>query len=191
MKYIFDFDDVLFNTKKFKEIIFKCLEKVGISQNTEEQYYKEFMSTGEPFSLKKFLSSLLVREGKKENVTESIYQQIMSSSTNLGNTELLKIVQKIGRNNCYIVTNGDKEFQLDKINRVDIASFFSEIIVVPGSKKDAIEKICAKHKNEKVIFIDDKVKFFEDLDFIKYPNLKTILYDEQGLEKLNSILPSS
>ena len=25
---------------------------------------------------------------------------------------------------------------------------------------------------------------FENLDFTKYPNLKTILYDEQGLEKI-------
>ena len=45
--------------------------------------------------------------------------------------------------------------------------------------------------NEEVIFVDDKAKHFEDLDFKKYPNLKTVLYDDKGFEKLSAILPQS
>ena len=65
---------------------------------------------------------------------------------------------------------------------------FSEIIVVPDSKKNVVERIAAVHKNEEVVFIDDKISHFEDLDFEKYPNLKTILYDEKGLEKVKEII---
>ena len=39
---------------------------------------------------------------------------------------------------------------------------------------------------DKVIFIDDKAKHFEKLDFKKYPNLKTILYTGQDLSNLTN-----
>ncbi|MCX6752161.1 MAG: HAD hydrolase-like protein [Candidatus Nomurabacteria bacterium] len=188
MKFIFDFDDVLFDTKKLKENIFRCLGEISISKNTEEKYYEEFKSMGTPFSLKEFLSSLLTRENKKKDTTEDIYEKIMSLSLNLANTELLKIIKKLGKKNCYIVTSGDEEFQLDKIRRSNIDDYFCEILVAPHSKKGIIEKICKENKGEQIIFVDDKIKFFEDLDMTKCPNLKTILFDENGFEKLSSVL---
>ena len=83
-----------------------------------------------------------------------------------------------------MVSYGEEEFQTTKIERSGIAPLFSEIIIVGGSKKEAVEKICEKYKNEEVIFIDDKAKHFEDLDFKKYPNLKTVLYSGQNLEDI-------
>ena len=50
-------------------------------------------------------------------------------------------------------------------------------MVVADEKRELIEKICAEYKDEPILFIDDKIKHFEDLDFKKCPNLKTILYD--------------
>lgn len=177
MIYIFDFDNVLFHTTKyFKKHMFLTLEKVGITKYDVEEYYKK--TPQKHFSLKKLLNHFSVKE--------SLYEKIMSKSKNFTNTELLEIIKKIGKTNCYIVTFGDKEFQLDKITRTGIASLFLEIIVVPNGKKETIEKICIKHKNEKVIFIDDKAEHFKDLDFKKCFNLKTILYDENGLEKLKA-----
>ena len=108
----------------------------------------------------------------------------MHECPNLLNTELIETVKKLGKENCFIVTNGEQEFNHDKILRIGLQDLFYEqnIFIVLGSKKEIIEKICAKHKNEKVIFIDDKAKHFEDLDFTKCPNLKTILYTGQKLE---------
>ncbi|OGI66512.1 hypothetical protein A3H53_02740 [Candidatus Nomurabacteria bacterium RIFCSPLOWO2_02_FULL_40_10] len=179
MKFIFDFDDVLFHTtKKFREHENAILEKAGISRETSMEYSKK--ERWNLFSLRKMLAHF--------SVPPELYEKIMEKSKNHVNEELREIIEKLGKPNCYLVTYGDEEFQLDKIKRSGIMPLFSEVIVVIGSKKEAIEKICAKYKNEKVIFVDDKAKHFEDLDFIKYPNLKTILYDERGLEKLTSIL---
>ena len=88
------------------------------------------------------------------------------------------------------MTHGYEEWQRDKIKRVCIEPFFSEIVVVQGTKNEAVEKICAKHKDEEVVFIDDKAKHFENLDFKKCSNLKTILFDDEGLGKLKAILSS-
>ncbi len=179
MKFIFDFDDVLFHsTPRFKEHLRVSLEKAGIPRMEVEKYTESLKGKG--FSLKEFLN--------KFSVNLDWYEEILRNSEEFINQDLFKIIRKLGRKNCYIVSYGNEEFQLDKIKKAGIEAFFLEIIVVPESKKGEIEKICAKHKDEQVIFIDDKIKNLENLDLKKYPNLKTILYDEQGLEKFKSIL---
>lgn len=177
MKYIFDFDDVLFNnTKQFKEHMYVCLEEAGVPRVSAEEYYRGVRVGG--FWLKEMLAHF--------SLEEKWYEKILQGSENFLNKELINKIKKLGKKNCYIVTHGGEEWQQDKIKKTGIAPFFSKIIIIQGSKKEAVEKICAKHRDEKIIFIDDKAKHFEDLDFAKYPNLKTILYDEQGFEKLTA-----
>jgi FMN phosphatase YigB (HAD superfamily) len=184
MKFIFDFDDVLFHTNnenEFRGNIYSKLEKVGISRDLVKEYIERERESKDSFSLKKMLIHF--------SVPESLYEEIMHECKNFVNKELLEIIKKLGKKNCFILSYGQKEYQQDKIKRAGIIPLFSEITITLGSKKEAVEKICAKHKGERVIFIDDKARHFEDLDFKKYPNLETILYDEQGFEKLLSILP--
>ena len=184
MKYIFDFDDVLFNnTKQLKEHMYACLEEVGVSRLLAETYYKEVRN--KEFIMKKFISALFAGEKINKISKQELYEKIMVKSKNFINLELVKVVKKIGKQNCYMVTHGNKSHQLDKIERTGLASLFSEIFIVQKSKKQSIEKICARHIDEEVVFIDDKAKRFEDLDFVKYPNLRTILYTEQDLSILS------
>ncbi|MFA6177513.1 MAG: HAD hydrolase-like protein [Candidatus Paceibacterota bacterium] len=184
MKYIFDFDDVLFQTTKHrKEHMFVLLQKAGIPLFEIEKYYKKARLEG--LSLKSMLAHFL----SDKEIQEKLYEEIMEENKNFINTELLEKIKKIGKENCFLITHGGTEFQNDKIERIGATPLFSEIIILQGSKKTAVENICERFREEKVIFIDDKVQYFEDLDFKKYPNLQTILYDEQGLEKLISILP--
>jgi len=183
MKFIFDFDDVLFNTssnpRNFKEHIYSSLEKAGVPYNLSKEYIEK--ERWNKFSLKKMLAYF--------SVNKNVYKEIMSKGESFVKNELVTWIKKLGKSNCYIVSYGEEEFQLDKIKRAGVAPLFSEIIVVSDSKKEAVEEICTKHKDEEVIFIDDKALHFKDLDFKKYPNLKTILFDEEGLEKLKAILP--
>jgi FMN phosphatase YigB (HAD superfamily) len=184
MKFIFDFDDVLFrSTKHRKEHLFVLLEKAGISHEKLDEYYKEAREVG--FSLRDLL--------KHFSLGDDLYKELMSESKNYIDTDLHELIKKLGKDNCYIVTFGDKEFNSDKIFYSGTADLFHKenIFIVQGGKKEFIEEICKKHQNEEVVFIDDKAYHFKDLDFIKYPNLKTILYDEKGLEKITSLLSKS
>ncbi|PIR68069.1 hypothetical protein COU49_02730 [Candidatus Nomurabacteria bacterium CG10_big_fil_rev_8_21_14_0_10_35_16] len=175
MKYIFDFDDTLFLTFKLKAWIITCLEKAGFSKEVAQNYY-EYRNKNKPFSLKDLLIFLFEKENITTTTFNVVYEEIMSICEKILNTELIEKVKKIRKEDCYLVSNGDQEFQMDKIERSGIKELFSEIHITNGSKKIAIEKICDSNKNEPVIFIDNKAEFFEDLDFKKYPNLKTILY---------------
>ncbi len=177
MKYIFDFDNVLLHTNKIRrEHMYPTFQNVGVSIKDIDDYYQETRKLH--FSVKELI--------KNFSLKEEVYEEVMRRTAEFSNTELIEIIKKLGKENCFIVTFGDEEFQLDKIKRVNISDLFSEIIVVPEGKKSAIEDICARYLNEEILFLDDKKEHFEDLDFQKYPNLKTILYDENGLEKFKA-----
>jgi len=108
----------------------------------------------------------------------------MNECPNLLNTKMVELIKNLGKENCFIITNGGADFQKDKITHSGISHLFNEINIVPGGKKEKVESICEKFKNEKVIFVDDKPIFFEDLNYKKYPYLKTILYNNQDLRDI-------
>ncbi|MFA5791586.1 MAG: hypothetical protein WC884_00945 [Candidatus Paceibacterota bacterium] len=175
MKYILDFDDVLFNnTKEFKPYMYGCLEKAGVPREVAEPYYKIVRIN------KFWLKDLLFHFSLKE----SLYEEILKGSKKFINKKLVNLVKKLGKKNCYILTHGGEEFQLDKIKRTGIVPLFKDVVVVFGKKTKTIEKICKKYKNETVFFIDDKQKHFDELNIKKCPNLKTILYTGQNLPLL-------
>lgn len=173
MKYIFDFDEViLFTHKHWTDHALVVLEKAGIPKGLVEEYFeKEQFNL---FSMRKMLRDL--------SAPDKFYEEIMNEVKKFKNEGLVEIISKLGKSNCYILTYGDEEFQLDKIKRTGIAHLFFEILVVPKEeKKETVEKICALYKYEEVIFVDDKAKNFQDLDFKKCSNLRTILYKGQDL----------
>jgi len=183
MKLIFDFDDVLMNTSLLKKNIVFSLYELGIPQDISDNYY-EHRDKNVPFSLKLFLMSFLKKEKIGSVSYVELYEKIMKICPGILNKEIIQIVKDMGKENSFVVTNGDKEFQMDKIRRSGIESLFSEIHITNGSKKDIVENICLKNLNEKVIFVDNKIEFFNDLDMERCKNLKTVLYDENGFEKL-------
>ncbi len=183
-KIIFDFDDVLFDAKQFKQRIYSCLEKNGIPYDISEEYYKKIR--GGEFSIKNFISDLLIMQNIKQISPKDIYEDIMSKCEEFVNKDLIEIAYGIGKDNCFIVSKGEKEQQLDKIKMSKIDHLFFEINIVPGNKSKEIERICRDNKDFKVIFVDDKITHLEEIEMEKCKNLEKILFDENGLKKLIS-----
>ena len=182
MKLIVDFDDVLFNAAGLKETFFKALENKGIQSARDEYHFER--KNDRPFSLKLFLKRICDEKGIVDS--DALYQEVMEVCKDLVNKELVEVLKEHGMHNCYIVTNGEEEFQKDKITRTGLESLVREVIVVPGAKKEVVEMLCAKYPTETIIFIDDKNKFFTDITMEACPNLKTVVYNENGLENLKA-----
>ncbi|MCF7834050.1 MAG: HAD hydrolase-like protein [Candidatus Pacebacteria bacterium] len=188
MKFIFDFDDTLFlNTEKFKKKMFSVLETKGVPYSFALEKYKE--KRAKEFSLKEFIAKCFEQKTIPATEILSTYEDIMSECKEYVDQNLLAIVHQAGKENCFIVTNGDKEFQEDKIKRSGVAPLFQSIHIVPESKKEIIEKICSTgNENEEILFIENREHFFADLNTKKYPNLHLILYDKDGLAKVQKFL---
>ena len=178
MKVIFDFDDVIFNAEGFKRAMVQVLEGssyTDVMSTYEEYRRRDTQEQATPFSLKDFISE--VDPELAPDAVEVLYKKILGFSENLANQEVLAMIEDIGKENCYIVTNGVKEFQMDKIRRSIGEEGFASISIVEGSKKDVIRTICEEHRDERVVFIDDKQKYFDDIDRDACNNLQTVLFD--------------
>ena len=188
MKLILDFDDVLFNAKDLKEVMFSLLLEEGVL-NGNELYDRERRS-GRVFMLKDFLKFACTTSGEGGSVlvevnVDSIYEKIMSTCPDLVNQDMIKLLQLVGKENCYIISNGDQEYQKDKIIRAGLDTMVTAVIVVPGTKSKEIEKVCSEFPNDEVLFVDDKQSYFDDIDYERCKNLKTILY--KGKESMSEI----
>ncbi|MEK7564594.1 MAG: HAD family hydrolase [Patescibacteria group bacterium] len=174
-KYIFDFDDVLFfNTEKFKKHMYKCFEEVGVSYDTVKKYYKIEKEKG--WVLSNLVGSVLNGEDITSISKKELTGKIMGECKNFVNNELVDRIKQLDVQDCYMVTHGIKEYQLEKVNRTDLGSLFTKIFTVLDTKKGPVEMVCEQFKDDEVVFVDDKEKRFADLDFVKYPNLRKVLY---------------
>lgn len=191
MKLILDFDDVIFNARGLKDVMFRVLREHGV-ENGEELYTRERSKPDNIFMPKEFLRNACSGLGAEDDdvMTEvnidALYDEILSECPKLINQELVAMVTSVGKEDCYIISNGSQEFQMDKIIRSGLHALVENITIVPGSKKQEIEKICKRSPNEEIIFADDKSIFFDDLDREACKNIKTVMYNENGVENLKA-----
>ena len=174
-KYIFDFDDVLFfNIEKFKKHMYQCFNEVGVDYDIVKKYYKIEKEKG--WVLQNLVESVLNGENITTVSKEDLSEKIMKECENFVNNELVDKIKQLKKEDCYMVTHGVKEYQLEKVNRTGVGHLFTQIFTVLDTKKGPVEIICEQFKNDDVVFVDDKEKRFADLDFVKYPNLRKVLY---------------
>lgn len=186
MKLVLDFDGVLFNTMKMREHFTRILERKGVDPRMTELLYMKHRETGIPFSLKRFLWAVAVRTEVRSITEADVYEEILKACPSFANKELAALAGSVGRNNVFILTNGDKEYQLEKIRRTVGLDFAKEIIVVPGSKKKELEVLCDQFAREPVIFVEDQPKFLVDITPCK--NLETILFGPVGIEDVREAI---
>ena len=184
MKYIFDFDDVLFNnTEQFKKHMFRLIAEAGVPLEAAREYYYRPEVHGQEFSLKKFISDLFSKFGI-EVPQDGVYETIMSKCPEFRNMELVEALRSIPKKDRYIVTNGHREFNMDKLKYSGIYKLFDEnnIFIVPGSKKDAIDEIRRRNTGREMTFIDNRRDFLDGLP--DYPNFRKILYKKEKLPEI-------
>lgn len=186
MKLILDFDDVLFETSRLKEKFFAVLGEHGILRAQEKYHFER--ANDRPFSLKLFIRRLCKERGVGNQEADSLYDETMSVCSELLNPKLIALIENVGRKNCFLVTNGEEDYQEDKISCSGAAQLVEEVIIVPGTKKFVIESLCRRFPDEAVVFVDDKEKFFEDIDKEQCKNLVTVLYDGNDIEQLEMVL---
>jgi len=183
MKYIFDFDDVIFDSFRFKkEKLFLALSHKNVTvEQIQEIYKKRFTSPENLFRNVASKCNIALSAKEQKSIIESIFTNI-SSFLHLDTVE---VIQKKGKSNCVILSLGDSEFQKRKINTVGMDDFVFHVEIVANSKKEWVIDFAKKYKTETVYFIDNTKEHLNHPEFSLLPNLKTILY--VGPESLKTI----
>ena len=113
---------------------------------------------------------------------ESVMYEISNGLEAFVFPEYLNIFKKYGRENIFILTQGDENFQQLKIKHSEVDKKVKEILVVDSTKQEKIEDISLLWPNETILFIDDK---FKNLSFeTENINIRRIFVsDEENLTK--------
>ena len=84
-------------------------------------------------------------------------------------------LKSFSKNNLYLLSYGDLNFQKQKIKGAKISDYFRRIIITNKNKAEILKQIIKKDKFgklEKIIFIDDQPRNIEEVSSIR--NITTI-----------------
>ncbi|KKQ53492.1 MAG: hypothetical protein US70_C0003G0035 [Parcubacteria group bacterium GW2011_GWD2_38_11] len=180
MKIFIDFDDVIFNTKKFKTDFKNMFIENGISDEIFDKYYND---PNDPRAIKTFdpwrqIECIYNNESgiDKEKLNKLVYEFIADMSAYIF-ADVADFVRAVGAENISIVSFGEREFQTKKVLNSGIGKFIPKIVITDTSKAEAIAKILENEKgnsSEGMFFLDDRV---EQIHNIKenFPDMITIL----------------
>lgn len=182
MKIFLDFDDVVFNAKQFKKDKKEIFKNFGIAEKIFNQYPEEFKKNrknGElmVYSQDKHIESLenmLSGNGIDFKKLKEELSEFIKGAKKYVFKEFYNFAEKIGKENLFLLTYGDIEYQTEKVKNSGVMDYFTDIIITDGLKSEALSKKLLINNNEACYFIDDRITHLEDVKK-KFPEIKTLL----------------
>jgi len=169
MKIFIDFDGVIFNTELFKKRLIKFFSENGISKKDFDKSYQYFKNQKIPYSVIKHLKLLFfLKKIKKKCRYNDILRPYIFKDAEI-------FLKSFSKNNLYLLSYGDLNFQKQKIKGAKISDYFRRIIITNKNKAEILKQINFKDKFgklEKIIFIDDQPRNIEEVSSIR--NITTI-----------------
>lgn len=179
VKIFIDFDDVIFNTKQFKADFKEMFLTQGISGDIFDKYYNDPNDTR---AIKTFDPWKQLARMKSEinlntvEITKLVNEYIADMSRYVFD-DVKDFVAAIGAENIWLLSYGEKEFQIKKIKNSAIAKLIPRVIVTDESKAAEMKKILpapGKQKEGEVYFLDDRLEQIREVKNI-FPTVRTIL----------------
>lgn len=195
MKIFLDFDDLLFDSVLVKGEFVEALREIymrggwsldRIRKTAQEFSFASYERRPVTYSIEKHLAFLEKQEprGTSERVLAET-QVFMQDLKRYVFPDAIPFLKSYPSKDLFIITYGDLGFQKAKISGSGIAPFFNDILIIgQGPKTPAIVDYAKTHniaKSETLIFIDDKVKYFDEANDSSYRLVK-ILLDRRGSE---------
>lgn len=194
MLVFIDFDDVIFNSRDFKEDLKNVFLELGVSENL---YFDSYYDPQDGRRVKVYdPRAQAQRIGDGHNIeTEKMLRSVdvfMQDCSKYVFDDVENFIGKIGKENICLLSYGDIYFQQEKINKSGIGSKIENIFVTDKLKSEKIEEILnARNANpdQKIFFIDDRIEQIKDVKE-KFSSIVTVFlkrpegrYQEMQKEK--------
>lgn len=183
MKIFFDFDDVLFDTRRFKEDYFRIFEKHGVSRKIFDECYYEPLSKEKikNYNPENHIRRVCKKTGIKLSVFEKEIGIFLQDTSEYVFEEVDEALKNFKRDELAIISFSKTEFQKAKIFRSGIVKLFCEVEIVNVLKGEAISKMIKEGKlslKQEIFFIDDRAEQLRSVKGI-CPQVVTILCDRK------------
>lgn len=180
VKIFIDFDDVLFNTKKFKNDYFSIFKKNGISKKVFEDCYYDESEEGK--DVKKYDPIRHVKKAceiskVKINILQKDINRFIKDTSRYVFSDTDDFLNSFRKKDLCLISFSKTKFQWFKIFKSGIAGNLKKIEIVDELKAKIIGKIIREEKLAKshdLYFIDDRAEQIRDVK-MQFPQIKTIL----------------
>jgi hypothetical protein len=165
MQIFIDFDDVVFNSKKFINDYSKIFRKHKILKKYFKKFYYDYPQKHK--NLRKYDPNKHLRRIAKElNVsTESLRRDIKIFIKNTSGYTFndLKHFKNIDSGCLYLISYSKTYFQKEKINNSGIKKYFKKIIITDFPKSKVVKEIIKKADRGPVYFLDNRIEHIENV----------------------------
>lgn len=180
MNIFFDFDDVLFHTKRFGEDFKQVFFKHGVSEECFTQTYEDSRkSTAIPnYNFDRQLVLLSSNYGIDEVTLRADLDVFLADTSMYVFDDMIGILEKLraAGNGLFLVSYGaPQSWQEGKVFRSGVAPFFDRCVIGEIAKGIEALKIVNDFPSSKNYFIDDRCSYLEDVKK-DAPNVTTILF---------------
>lgn len=178
MRIFIDFDDVIFNTKKFKDDFEKIFVVHGISEDIFREHYYDPTDNRK---IKIFDATLHVKRIRNATGidTSGILAEVdefLKDTSKYVFPDAIRFIENVGRKNVCVVSFGGIDFLKRKIDGSGIPKYINNIKVIDYEKSRAIAEFIENEKisiNEKLFFLDDRIEQICDIKET-FPEVVTI-----------------
>lgn len=177
--FFIDFDDTLFNTKKFKKRLIKIFLKNGVS----EKRFAEFYYNQNKYNPEKQINGLSKKYKIDKIKLKNDMDKFAGDTSKFLFKETVYFLQKLkkGKNNRLIlISYGYSEFHQQKILNSGISKFFHETIIMDKKKIDLIKKHPKTSQADYLYFLEDHP---EQLDY-SFNKIKQDIKTDSCFKKL-------
>jgi len=155
-----DLDDTIFNTKKFKDDIYKVFSPLGITRADFTHAYRsaaELKKMGYfHYTFEKQIESVRLAgypAGRKELL--ALNNLLKNDYRKAGAIDFVKYLQTVC-DKVILLTAGTKDFQAKKVKALKIAGLFDKIIQISGGKDKILRPYILRKKQ--ILFINDNLE---------------------------------
>lgn len=179
MRIFIDFDDVLFNTKKFKEDYFKIFKKRGVSRKIfDECYFNPLDNESiKVYDAMEHIKRICARVKIDALVFEQEISDFVEDTSQYVFSDVAETLKKFQKKDLTIVSFSQTNFQKSKIIGSGVARFFSKVEIVNVLKGEVIAETIKKDNlqdDQEIYFIDDRTAQIKSVK-VANPRVKTIL----------------
>ncbi len=190
MKIFIDFDDVLFNTRDFKEDLLNVFIKNGI---TKEQFKESYW--GKTYNLERQIKAIEEDYGINADKLEEDIDIFLRDLQKYIFVDVEDFLKSIGKENIFLTSYGHKNFQEQKIKNSSLMNSFKKVVITHDTKSGIIKDIIQEEElgGETLYFLDDRIKYVEEVKNI-FPDIRSILikrpegrYDDEPNDKCDFV----
>jgi len=182
VKIIIDFDDVLFNTRDFRNDLRDIFLRSDITKQVFEKCYygaaKINRRNLEKYDADKHIRAIEKHLGTKLPVVRRKIKRLLKNCGCYVFSDAIKFLKHFRNKKIriYLVSYTNTAFQQEKIACSGLGKYFKKVILTRGLKSEGINRLLRAKKikrSELIYFLDDRAEQIKDVKK-KHPYIKTI-----------------